>query len=439
MHARPKRPAKKAPLPEKYRLRQIIRTNQSTIQMEQILDRFLRYTKVDTQSNEESESQPSTARQLNLLKLLCKELNELGVEATLDEYGYVMGRIPSNVEGNVPAVGFIAHVDTAPDASGENVKAQIIRNYDGSDIPLKGVPGLSLKPSEFPELLAHVGETIITTDGTTLLGADDKAGVAEIMDAVQYIMAHPEFKHGPIRIGFTPDEEIGRGVVKFDVARFDAEYAYTMDGGEVGELEFENFNAASAKIHIQGSNVHPGTAKGKMRNAILIGQEFNTLLPVEQRPEYTEGYEGFFHLISFKGSVEEADFAYIIRDHDRGKFEEKKLAMQRCADFINAKYDAGTAALVLKDQYYNMREQVEPHYRIIEIAMKAISDAGIEPRVQPIRGGTDGANLSFRGLPCPNIFAGGLNFHGKMEWVPLESMQKASQVILNILQGFLNF
>lgn len=439
MHARPKRPAKKAPPPEKYRLRQIIRTNQSTIQMEQILDRFLRYTKVDTQSNEESESQPSTARQLNLLKLLCKELNELGVEATLDEYGYVMGRIPSNVEGNVPAVGFIAHVDTAPDASGENVKAQIIRNYDGSDIPLKGVPGLSLKPSEFPELLAHVGETIITTDGTTLLGADDKAGVAEIMDAVQYIMAHPEFKHGPIRIGFTPDEEIGRGVVKFDVARFDAEYAYTMDGGEVGELEFENFNAASAKIHIQGSNVHPGTAKGKMRNAILIGQEFNTLLPVEQRPEYTEGYEGFFHLISFKGSVEEADFAYIIRDHDRGKFEEKKLAMQRCADFINAKYGAGTAALVLKDQYYNMREQVEPHYRIIEIAMKAISDAGIEPRVQPIRGGTDGANLSFRGLPCPNIFAGGLNFHGKMEWVPLESMQKASQVILNILQGFLNF
>lgn len=350
-----------------------------------------------------------------------------------------MGRIPSNVEGNVPAVGFIAHVDTAPDASGENVKAQIIRNYDGSDIPLKGVPGLSLKPSEFPELLAHVGETIITTDGTTLLGADDKAGIAEIMDAVQYIMAHPEFKHGPIRIGFTPDEEIGRGVVKFDVARFDAEYAYTMDGGEVGELEFENFNAASAKIHIQGSNVHPGTAKGKMRNAILIGQEFNTLLPVEQRPEYTEGYEGFFHLISFKGSVEEADFAYIIRDHDRGKFEEKKLAMQRCADFINAKYGAGTATLVLKDQYYNMREQVEPHYRIIEIAMKAISDAGIEPRVQPIRGGTDGANLSFRGLPCPNIFAGGLNFHGKMEWVPLESMQKASQVILNILQGFLNF
>jgi len=373
---------------------------------------------------------------LNLLKLLCRELNELGVEATLDEYGYVMGRIPSNVAGDVPAVGFIAHVDTAPDASGENVKPQIIKDYDGSDIPLKGVPGLSLKTSEFPELLRHVGETVITTDGTTLLGADDKAGVAEIMDAVQYIMAHPEFKHGPVRIGFTPDEEIGRGVVKFDVAKFDAKYAYTMDGGEAGELEFENFNAASAKIHIQGSNVHPGTAKGKMRNAILIGQEFNALLPAVQRPEHTEGYEGFFHLISFKGSVEEADFAYIIRDHSRELFEKKKALMKQCADFINARYGEGTVSLALKDQYYNMREQVEPHYRIVEIARKAIKDAGIEPRVQPIRGGTDGANLSFRGLPCPNIFAGGLNFHGKMEWVPLESMQKASQVILNILSEF---
>ena len=373
---------------------------------------------------------------MNLLKLLCRELNELGVEATLDEYGYVMGRIPSNVAGDVPAVGFIAHVDTAPDASGENVKPQIIKDYDGSDIPLKGVPGLSLKTSEFPELLRHVGETVITTDGTTLLGADDKAGVAEIMDAVQYIMAHPEFKHGPVRIGFTPDEEIGRGVVKFDVAKFDAKYAYTLDGGEAGELEFENFNAASAKIHIQGSNVHPGTAKGKMRNAIIIGQEFNALLPAAQRPEHTEGYEGFFHLISFKGSVEEADFAYIIRDHSRELFEKKKALMKQCADFINARYGEGTASLALKDQYYNMREQVEPHYRIVEIARKAIKDAGIEPRVQPIRGGTDGANLSFRGLPCPNIFAGGLNFHGKMEWVSLESMQKASQVILNILSEF---
>lgn len=407
--------------------------------MEQILDRFLRYIAVDTQSNEDSESQPSTPKQLNLLKLLCKELNDLGVEATLDEYGYVMGRIPGNLPAGapeVPAIGFIAHVDTAPDASGENVKAQIIKNYDGSDIPLKGVPGLSLKTSEFPELLAHKGETIITTDGTTLLGADDKAGVAEIMDAVQYIVNHPEFKHGPVRIGFTPDEEIGRGVVKFDVPRFDAKYAYTMDGGEVGELEFENFNAASAKIHIQGCNVHPGYAKGKMRNAILIGQELNSMLPVMARPENTEGYEGFFHLISFKGTVEEADFAYIIRDHDRAKFEARKEMMTKVADFINTKYGAGTVELILKDQYYNMREQVEPHYRIIEIAQKAIKDAGVEPKVQPIRGGTDGANLSFRGLPCPNIFAGGLNFHGKFEWVPLESMEKASQVILNILSEF---
>ncbi|MBR4822336.1 MAG: peptidase T [Bacteroidales bacterium] len=404
--------------------------------MEKILDRFLRYVQVDTQSNENSESQPSTSKQLNLLKLLCKELNDLGVEATLDEYGYVMGRIPSNVDADVPAVGFISHVDTAPDASGENVKPQIINDYDGSDIPLKGVPGLALRTSEFPELLAHKGETIITTDGTTLLGADDKAGVAEIMDAVQYIMAHPEFKHGPIRIGFTPDEEIGRGVVKFDVAKFDAAYAYTMDGGEVGELEFENFNAASAKIHIQGCNVHPGYAKGKMRNAILIGQELNSLLPVDQRPEFTQDYEGFFHLISFKGSVEEADIAYIIRDHSRALFEKKKAVMQECTDFINARYGEGTATLVLKDQYYNMREQVEPHYKIVEIAMKAIADAGVEPKVQPIRGGIDGANLSFRGLPCPNIFAGGLNFHGKFEWVPLESMQKASQVILNILAAF---
>ena len=407
--------------------------------MEQILDRFLRYVAVDTQSNEDSESQPSTPKQLNLLKLLCKELTDLGVEATLDEYGYVMGRIPGNLPAGapeVPAIGFIAHVDTAPDASGENVKPQIIKNYDGSDIPLKGVPGLVLKTSEFPELLAHKGETIITTDGTTLLGADDKAGVAEIMDAVQYIMAHPEFKHGPVRIGFTPDEEIGRGVVKFDVARFDAKYAYTMDGGEAGELEFENFNAASAKLHIQGCNVHPGYAKGKMRNAILIGQELNSMLPVMARPENTEGYEGFFHLISFKGTVEEADFAYIIRDHDRAKFEARKEMMTKVADFINAKYGAGTVELVLKDQYYNMREQVEPHYRIVEIAKKAIKDAGVEPKVQPIRGGTDGANLSFRGLPCPNIFAGGLNFHGKFEWVPLESMEKASKVILNILSEF---
>lgn len=401
--------------------------------MERILDRFLRYVAVDTQSNEESESQPSTAKQLNLLRMLLDELEALGVQATLDEYGYVMATIPSNISSKVPAIGFIAHVDTAPDASGAGIKPQIINEYDGGEIELKGVPGLSLKPSEFPEMLHYVGETLITTDGTTLLGADDKAGVAEIMDAVQYMVEHPDFKHGEIKIGFTPDEEIGRGVVKFDVPKFGADYAYTMDGGEIGELEFENFNAASAKIHVQGRNVHPGYAKGKMKNAILVGMELNSLLPVEQRPEYTEGYEGFFHLIGFSGSVEEADITYIIRDHDRQKFEEKKKTVLDCCDFIDLKYGQGTANPVVKDQYYNMREQVEPHYHVVEKAVKAMEMAGIKPKIQPIRGGTDGANLSFKGLPCPNIFAGGLNFHSKMEFVPLRSMEKASEVILNII------
>ena len=404
--------------------------------MEKILDRFLRYVSVDTQSDENSESQPSSAKQLDLLRMLRDELTAMGVEATLDEYGYVMAKLPSNIDRKVPVVGFIAHVDTSPDASGANVRPQIIENYVGGDIALKGVPGLFLKPSEFPELLGHKGETIITTDGTTLLGADDKAGVAEIMNAVQYMVEHPEFKHGEIRIGFTPDEEIGRGVVKFDVKKFGAEYAYTMDGGEVGELEFENFNAASAKIHIQGRNVHPGYAKGKMKNAILIGMELNSVLPVQQRPEFTEGYEGFFHIISFKGSVEEADFGYIIRDHDRAKFEEKKEVIGKCVAFINEKYGEGTASLEVKDQYYNMRQQVEPYYFIVEKAVKAMEMEGIEARIQPIRGGTAGANLSFKGLPCPNIFAGGLNFHGKMEFAPLESIEKASRVFLNIISLF---
>ena len=401
--------------------------------MEKILDRFLRYVAVDTQSDENSGSQPSTAKQLDLLRMLKDELQAMGVEATLDEYGYVMGTIPSNIGGKVPAVGFIAHVDTAPDASGANVKPQIIKEYDGGEIELKGVPGLALKPSEFPEMLHFVGQTLVTTDGTTLLGADDKAGVAEIMDAVQYITEHPDFKHGEIKIGFTPDEEIGRGVVKFDVGRFGADYAYTMDGGEIGELEFENFNAASAKIHIQGRNVHPGSAKGKMRNALLIGMELNSLLPVEQRPEYTENYEGFFHLIGFSGSVEEADMSFIIRDHDKALFEKKKSVIQDCADFINRKYGEGTATAVVKDQYHNMREKVEPHYHVVEKAVKAMEMAGVKPKIQPIRGGTDGANLSFMGLPCPNIFAGGLNFHGKMEFVPLQSMEKAAEVILNLI------
>jgi len=405
--------------------------------MEKILDRFLRYVAVDTQSNEESETQPSAEKELVLLGMLRDELLALGVEATLDEYGYVMGRIPATPGlENAPAIGFIAHVDTAPDASGADIKPQIVPNYDGGAIALKGVPGLMLDPADFPEMLEHVGETLVTTDGTTLLGADDKAGVAEIMDAVQYITSHSEFRHGPIRIGFTPDEEIGRGVVKFDVARFGADYAYTMDGGDCGELEFENFNAASAVVEIQGRNVHPGYAKGKMKNAIHIAEELDALLPAGQRPELTEGYEGFFHLIGIKGSVENATLTYIIRDHDRAKFEEKKTMMQECAARIDAIYGEGTAKVALRDQYYNMREMVEPHYVVVEKAQKAMELAGVTPKIQPIRGGTDGANLSFKGLPCPNIFAGGLNFHGKMEFVPVENMEKASKVILNIISLF---
>lgn len=402
--------------------------------MEKILDRFLRYVAIDTQSDEESTSQPSTAKQWNLLNLLADELCAMGIKAETEEHGYVYAKIPGNNGKDTPTIGFMAHVDTAPDASGKDVKPQIIDCYDGGDIPLKGVPGLFLKPSEFPELLHFKGETLITTDGTTLLGADDKAGVAEIMDAVQYIVTHPEFKHGPIAVAFTRDEEIGCGVDSFDVKRFGADFGYTMDGGEIGELEYENFNAASAKIHIQGRNVHPGSAKDKMKNAIHIATELNDLLPKLARPEYTEGYEGFFHLISFKGAVEEADIAYIIRDHDRAKFEARKEMMEKAAAFIDAKYGEGTVRLELKDQYYNMREMVEPHMHIVDTAVKAMELAGIKPRIQPIRGGTDGARLSFMGLPCPNIFAGGLNFHGKMEYVPLRSMEKAAEVILNILR-----
>lgn len=404
--------------------------------MENILDRFLRYVAVDTQSDPESETQPSSAKEWDLLKMLRDELEAMGVEAVLDEYGYVMASIPSNCGKDVPAVGFIAHVDSSPDASGADIKPQIIKDYDGTDISLKGVPGLSLKVSDFPELEMYKGQTIITTDGTTLLGADDKAGVAEIMTAVEYIITHPEVKHGDIKIGFTPDEEIGRGVVKFDVKRFGADYAYTMDGGMTGELEYENFNAASATVHIQGRNIHPGYAKGKMLNAILIGMELNGLLPMEQRPEYTSGYEGFFHIVGFNGTVEQAEFSYIIRDHDMDLYEQKKAFMEKCVAFINEKYGEGTATVEIRHQYYNMRKEVEPHYHIVEKAVKAMEMEGIKPHIQPIRGGTDGANLSFMGLPCPNIFAGGHNFHGKMEFVPLESMEKATKVILNIVSLF---
>lgn len=400
--------------------------------MEKILDKFLRYVSVDTMSCEESESQPSSAKQLNLLGMLRDELQAMGIEATLDEFGYVMAKIPANVEG-IPAVGFIAHVDTAPDASGADIKPQIIENYDGSDILLKG-SGAYLKPSDFPEMLDYKGQTLVTTDGTTLLGADDKAGVAEIMCAAEYVMNHPEFKHGDICIGFTPDEEIGRGVVKFDVQKFGAKYAYTMDGGAIGELEFENFNAAAASIHIQGRNIHPGYAKGKMLNSMRVAMELNSLLPAEQKPEYTCGYEGFFHLIGIEGTVEETTLSYIIREHDIAKHEEQKKVIARCCDFINGKYGEGTATLNLKHQYFNMRKEVEPHMQIVDIAIKAMEQENIVPKVQPIRGGTDGANLSYMGLPCPNIFAGGHNFHGKLEYVPVESMEKASKVILNIIK-----
>lgn len=403
--------------------------------MEKLLDKFLRYISVDTQSDPESESQPSTQKQFNLLNMLLNELKAMGIEATLDEYGYVMASIPSNAGKNIPPIGFISHVDTSPDASGADIKPQIIKNYDGGDILLNKEKNLSLKVSEFPEMAQYKGQTMITTDGNTLLGADDKGGVAAIMYAAEYIMEHPDFKHGEIKIGFTPDEEIGRGVAKFDVKKFGAKYAYTIDGGEIGELEYENFNAAGAKVHIQGRNIHPGYGKGKMINAILVAMELNGMLPVEQRPEFTCDYEGFIHIINFTGTVEESTMQYIIRDHDTSKFEAKKKIIADAVDFINKKY-GNIVTLEIKHQYNNMRQQVEPHYQIIEKAIKAMEMAGIKPKIQPIRGGTDGANLSFMGLPCPNIFAGGHNFHGKMEYVPLESMEKASQVILNIIKLF---
>lgn len=404
--------------------------------MEKLLDKFLRYVALDTTSDPESPTQPSTQKQLELSKLLVKELQELGIaDATLDKDGYVMATIEANCDCEIPTIGFIAHVDTAPDVSGANIKPQIISNYDGGDILLSKESGLSLKVEEFPEMVQYKGQTIITTDGTTLLGADDKAGVAEIMSAVEYIVNHPEFKHGKIKIGFTPDEEIGRGVDAFDVARFGADYAYTMDGGMIGELEYENFNAAGAKVHIQGRNIHPGYAKNKMINAIIVAMELNAMLPVEQRPEFTQDYEGFIHVIGFNGSVEEATIQYIVRDHDFATFEEKKALLTACVEFLNKKY-GNILTLDMKDQYYNMRKEVEPHYHIIDKAVKAMEMAGIKPHIQPIRGGTDGARLSFMGLPCPNIFAGGHNFHGKLEFVPLESMEAATKVILNIVSLF---
>lgn len=401
-----------------------------------LIDRFMRYIKIDTQSDDTVEDIfPSTKKQLTLSNLLVQELKDLGVaDACIDEYGYVMGTIESNTNQNIPTLGFLAHVDTAPDMSGLNVNPRFIENYDGSDVVLNSQKNIVMPVCEFPELKSYVGQTLIVTDGTTLLGADDKAGVAEIMTAVEYIMQHPEFKHGKVRIGFTVDEEVGRGVDHFDVKRFAADYAYTMDGGAIGELEFENFNAAGAKISIQGKNIHPGYAKNKMINAILVAQEFNSLLPANERPEYTEGYEGFFHLIKIEGGVENASFQYIIRDHNREKFEARKQTMQHIADYMNQKYGNGVVNLTLTDQYYNMREMVEPVYHVVDTAIKAMEQIGIKPMVRPIRGGTDGARLSYMGLPCPNLFAGGENFHGKYEYVPVNSMVKASEVIVKIIE-----
>jgi len=406
------------------------------INRDNLVDRFIRYVKIDTQSDDTvTDKFPSTEKQLVLSNLLVKELEELGVQdVNVDEFGYVMATIPANTTKNVPTLGFLAHVDTAPDMPGKDVKPRFVENYDGTDIVLNKEKDVVLAVQEFPELKNYVGQTLIVTDGTTLLGADDKAGVAEIMTAVEYIVKNPNFKHGKIRIGFTVDEEVGRGVDHFDVKRFAADYAYTMDGGAIGELEFENFNAAGAKITIQGRNIHPGYAKDKMLNAILIAQEFNSLLPAHERPEHTVGYEGFYHLIKMDGSVEKATFQYIIRDHDRKKFESRKAYMERIAEYLNTKYGQGVVTLELKDQYYNMREKVEPVYHVVSTAIEAMERVGVKPKVKPIRGGTDGARLSYMGLPCPNIFAGGENFHGKHEYVPVESMVKATEVILKIVE-----
>ena len=398
----------------------------------ELKDRFLKYVAINTQSDESSESFPSSACQWDLLNALVEEMRLLGLEdVSIDKYGYAMGTIPTTKgKESAPVIGFLAHVDTSPDMSGKDVRPRIIECYDGGDVMLN--PSLTMRVADFPELSRFVGHTLIHTDGTTLLGADDKAGVAEIMTAAEYLMSHPEVEHGKIRIGFTPDEEIGRGVDFFDVKAFGADFAYTMDGGYEGELEYENFNAASAKIAIQGRNVHPGYAKGKMINALEVACELNSLIPATERPQYTEGYEGFYHLISLSGSVEQASIAYIIRDHDAELFERKKVWMWSAVDMLNKKYGEGVLTLTLKDQYYNMRKMVEPHPQVIELAQAAMVEADVTPIVRPIRGGTDGARLSFMGLPCPNIFAGGMNFHGKFEYCSLNSMEKAVRVIINL-------
>lgn len=400
-----------------------------------VIERFLKYVTFDTQSDESTDVTPSTPKQMVFAQYLKTELEELGLkDISLDENGYLFATLPSNVDHEVPVVGFIAHMDTSPDMSGENVKPRIVEKYDGKDIPLCAEENIILSPANFPELLDHVGEDLIVTDGHTLLGADDKAGIAEIVGAVAYLIAHPEIKHGDIRIGFNPDEEIGLGAHKFDVEKFGAKWAYTMDGGEVGELEFENFNAAAAKIRVKGRNVHPGYAKNKMINSLLVANEYASLLPADETPGTTEGYEGFYHLIGMEGEVENTVLSYIVRDHDREKFEVRKQALLDYAAQLNEKYGEGTVTVELKDQYYNMRQQVEPLMHIIDIAFAAMQEAGVTPKVKAIRGGTDGAQLSFKGLPCPNIFAGGLNFHGRYEFVPVQSIEKAMNVVVKIAE-----
>lgn len=400
-----------------------------------VIERFLKYVTFDTQSDESTGVTPSTPKQMVFAQYLKTELEELGLkDISLDENGYLFATLPSNVDHEVLVVGFIAHMDTSPDMSGENVKPRIVEKYDGKDIPLCAEENIILSPANFPELLDHVGEDLIVTDGHTLLGADDKAGIAEIVGAVAYLIAHPEIKHGDIRIGFNPDEEIGLGAHKFDVEKFGAKWAYTMDGGEVGELEFENFNAAAAKIRVKGRNVHPGYAKNKMINSLLVANEYASLLPANETPGTTEGYEGFYHLIGMEGEVENTVLSYIVRDHDREKFEARKQALLNYAAQLNEKYGEGTVTVELKDQYYNMRQQVEPLMHIIDIAFAAMQEAGVTPKVKAIRGGTDGAQLSFKGLPCPNIFAGGLNFHGRYEFVPVQSIEKAMNVVVKIAE-----
>ncbi len=402
--------------------------------MQQLMDRFLRYVKIDTQSDPSSETTPSTEKQWDLAYKLVEELKEIGmIEVTIDDNAYIMATLPSNVDKEVPVIGFISHFDTTPDFSGTNVKPKIVENYDGGDVVLNLDKKIVLSPFYFDDLVQYQGQTLITTDGTTLLGADDKAGIAEIITAMEYLITHPEIEHGKIRVGFTPDEEIGRGAHKFDVEKFGAEWAYTMDGSQVGELEYENFNAASAKVIIKGTSVHPGYAKGKMVNAISIANEFVSILPPEETPQNTSGREGFFHVHSMKGEIEHAEFELIIRDHDEVQFQRRKKLLNDIVSNLNNTY-GDCITMELKDQYFNMREKVEPVFHIVEIAKQAMESLGIDPIIKPIRGGTDGSQLSFKGLPCPNIFAGGHNFHGKYEYVPVESMQKAVEVIVKICE-----